>query len=132
MGLASGDVNAGIGLDRQDGYRQTIQPVLSFCSSPQHAEASSSCAAVPRWRRQCQAKQQQPLQRRCWACMLQNRRSVWVRRVDPTSAHKRVCVCVCGAVLQVVYGLLRFSRFLDAFLASFWDKHRCGRMLSRV
>lgn len=32
-----------------------------------------------------------------------------------------VLICVC---LQVVYGVLRYSRFLNAFLASFWDKNR--------
>jgi hypothetical protein len=28
---------------------------------------------------------------------------------------------------QVVYGVLRYNKFLNAFLASFWDKNRYAR-----
>lgn len=37
------------------------------------------------------------------------------------------CCCCCHTRVQVVYGVLRYSRFLNAFLASFWDTHRWMR-----
>lgn len=34
--------------------------------------------------------------------------------------------CITHTHAQVVYGVWRYSRFINAFLASFWDKNRCG------
>jgi hypothetical protein len=34
-------------------------------------------------------------------------------------------LCNTNRCPQVVYGVLRYSRFINAFLASFWDKNRC-------
>lgn len=54
------------------------------------------------------------------------------RRLAKTAAWPRLllpnmCLAgVCLLLLQVVYGVLRYSRFINAFLASFWDKNRCA------
>ena len=122
VGTASGDLNAGISLNRQRiTYRQcnmvSASAAVLYMQWPAQAtqlcrngavSATRAAAAPATSLLGVHAAKPQPQIGLCQA-----------------SSCRRVYACG-PLLLQVVYGLLRFSRFLDAFLASFWDKNRCG------